>query len=160
MKFTKKHQVILVLLAALSINAHAQEVVATSGGFGTTASAKVTFTIGETITETITSTGVALTQGFNQGELVITIVRDSEINGLNLKVFPNPTTDIVNITSDTEGIDNLRFVVIDLFGRKLRDEKLVLPMTQFTVSELKSGIYLLKVLAGNKEIGIYRIIKK
>ncbi|MFO7574649.1 MAG: T9SS type A sorting domain-containing protein [Bacteroidales bacterium] len=160
MKIVKSIILICFLFSCWVYNAHAQEVVTTAGGTGTTTAATVTWTIGETITESIVGSNVILTQGFNQGDIIITAVRDAEVNGMIIKVFPNPASDIVNITADTEGADNMKFILLDIFGRKIREGKLVLPESQLPVSELKPGIYFLKVYAGNRETGIYRIIKK
>jgi len=160
MKIVKSIILICFLFACCVYNAHAQEVVATAGGSGATTAVTVTWTIGETITESIVGSNVTLTQGFNQGDIIITAVRDAEVNGLVLKLFPNPASDIVNITAETEGTDNLKFALFDIFGRKIREDKLVLPESQIPVSDIKPGIYFLKIYAGNRETGIYRIIKK
>jgi len=160
MKIKKKYYLILLLFLTIPFVLHAQEVVTSTGGYGATTGAKVTWTVGETITETIISSGVILTQGFNQGKLVITAIKDPETNGLSLKVFPNPASDMVTISSGSAGMENLRYILVDINGKILKNNKLLLPESQFSVSDLKPAIYFLKIFDGRKEIGVYKIVKK
>ncbi len=160
MKIKKEYYPILVLLLLIPFSLHAQKVITSSGGYGSTSGANVTWTVGETITETLTGSTVILTQGFNQGNLVITVIKDTEENGLTLKVFPNPASDMVTIASGTTGIENLRYILSDTNGRILMDNILFLPESQFSVSGLKPAIYFLKIFDNKKEIGVYKIVKK
>jgi hypothetical protein len=65
-----------------------------------------------------------------------------------MEVFPNPASDyfIVKCAETLNGVQ-----VTDLSGRVLRDFSLLgeLNTTSFPVSDLKNGVYLLKLKAGN-----------
>ena len=66
----------------------AQEVIATSGLYGTNATGSLSMTIGEVITETGLSGNAILTQGFQQNyESILSL---SEISENAIQVYPNP----------------------------------------------------------------------
>jgi hypothetical protein len=160
MKIKKKYYLWLCLLCTLTVKLQAQEVVTTSGGYGETTGARVTWTIGEPVTETICGTNIILTQGFNQGNFIITIVKDPDEYGITLKVFPNPAHDRVRISSDNTKLENLRYILFDISGRVLKDNILLSPESEIPVRGLNPSIYLLKVYQGTKEIGVFKIVKK
>ena len=160
MKIKTKLSVLFFLLCFLKITMQAQEVVTSSGGYGTTASAKLTWTIGEPITETAVGTNTMLTQGFNQGDLIITLIRNSEIPDFILKVFPNPTNDHLRISAGNSDPENLKYVLIDLGGKVLIEKNLTGKESDISVGNLSPSTYFLKVYQNNKEIKVFKIVKK
>jgi len=66
----------------------AQEVIATSGMFGTHTTGSLSITIGETIAETELNSSGILTQGFQQNYESILALDENEIEAILL--FPNP----------------------------------------------------------------------
>lgn len=160
MKIKTNFYLWLWLLCTLPVTLQSQEVVTTSGGYAESTSAKVTWTVGEPVTETVIGTNSILTQGFNQGDLIITLVKNPEESGLILKVFPNPANDRVNISVVQTEIENLRYILTDINGKVLSNNKLQGYETDIPVSDLSPALYLLKIYKGRKEIGVYKIIKK
>jgi len=138
----------------------AQEVVATSGGSGTTSGAKVTWTIGEPVTETISSTNIILTQGFNQGGLITTMIKKPEIPGLILNVYPNPSSDLIKISSGETDVSGMRYLLVDMNGKVILEKNMSGNESDISLSTLPPSIYFLKVYQNKKEIGTYKIVKK
>jgi hypothetical protein len=138
----------------------AQEVITTSGGYAESTSAKVTWTIGEPVTETVIGTNNILTQGFNQGDLIITLIKAPELPGLILKVFPNPANDNLRISARNAKLENLKYVLIDMAGKVVSERRLTDGESDISVSALAPSAYLLKVYQNKKEIGVFKIIKK
>ena len=66
-----------------------QQVIGSSGLQYVTVSARVAFTIGEPLTATLTGQDGIITQGFHQGTLTVTSVRE-ELAATALSVHPNP----------------------------------------------------------------------
>jgi hypothetical protein len=160
MKIKTKLYLWLCLLCTFSVAVQAQEVVATSGGYGETSGAKVTWTIGEPVTETISGTNSILTQGFNQGDLIITMIKNPEEAGLTLKVFPNPVNENLTISAVNSEVNNLKYVLINMGGKVLIERNLSGSVSDISVRGLAPSTYLLKVYQGRKEIGVFKIIKK
>lgn len=100
------------------------------------------------------SDGPSGTQGifkFN-GNLALG-VSDNAVKS-NLKVYPNPATDIVNISSNKK-IENIS--VIDMTGKKVQSFK---AGNQINVSSLAKGTYILQVYYGEGAVENTKLIKK
>ena len=88
------------------------------------------------------SVGIPLGEGTNTG--IISIINtDGTIDvqyineNVNIKIFPNPTTDYINIQSD----EDVNYSLLDMSGKLVLsgNEKLV------NVSNLKNGLYILMI---------------
>lgn len=74
-----------------------------------------------------------------------------------LKVYPNPTTNFINIES-TQGIKSLK--IFNLEGKLLKEINEENDIKQIDFSSFSSGIYLLKVDFENHKTENFRIIKR
>ena len=81
---------------------------------------------------------------------------NQELNGL--RIFPNPTSEILNITM-TGDKTPMEASILDLSGRSLMDVKLVEVENTLNLSALKPGIYMLRIKRGSNIISTQRIIK-
>ena len=74
----------------------------------------------------------------------------------NIRVYPNPTNNILNVTDD-EGVKYVE--IFDIMGRRLESFEYN-AQSSFDVSMLKSGIYLVKLIDVNKKaIGLSKFQK-
>jgi len=83
-----------------------------------------------------------------------------ENNPLGLKVFPNPSNDIFNITAK-QIYDNLTYTVLDVFGRKVFEGKIDLGYSAEQISiPVEAGVYFLEVNDLDKgEKSLVQIVK-
>lgn len=152
-----KRIIFLPLLFLICFTIEAQEVIATQGSSYSNSSGSIDFTIGEVIIQTLTTTSNVLTQGFHQTNLTVLGIDDFD-QTFQVKVFPNPTNEILNI--DISNFDGLSYDIYDISGRQLYTKKLIAKTTSFAVDHLANGMYLL-VLKGenNQKLKTYRILK-
>lgn len=78
---------------------------------------------------------------------------------LSVSIFPNPTSDIVTITS-AESIQSISIYTLD--GRMVRQEVFVNgaeKMREMNLSGLPNGVYMVRVI-GNEGAGIIKIVKE
>ena len=76
-----------------------------------------------------------------------------ELNLLEIKILPNPTTNTLNVRTSRQ----LKKVeVFNYLGKKV----LVKEISTFNTSKLKNGIYLLKVFNSRGEIGVKKFVKE
>ncbi len=79
----------------------------------------------------------------------------------NLKVFPNPPTDVVNIKYTVVGKENLNIKLKDATGKTLQEKNVVFVgednQTSFVVKNYISGLYFIQVSNG-KSFAIKKII--
>jgi len=90
------------------------ELLASSGAEYSDGSVSMSWSLGELAVHSLTADQGILTQGYQQGNLTITSVRELE-NGLNCSIYPNPTSERITMELDA-GIDLP--VNVELFNTK------------------------------------------
>lgn len=145
----------------------AMQVLSSAGGYQTTSTFSISWTLGEPVTGTITGTSNILTQGFQQGNLLGTniVPTDPEGASMNLKMYPNPAFSKVYFKVDNkEAKGDFLVEVFDITGRKIINEVLGEFNSQETldlsVVLLKPGIYLVKVKIGNFQSDVIKLVKE
>ena len=78
---------------------------------------------------------------------------------LNVAVFPNPVSDRLHITLTENNQQGVYVSVFDINGKMLISKKITGLKDEIYMQELKEGIYILKVKAGN-DISIMKVSKK
>ena len=147
----KKTLLILGVVAGSYGFAHAQsvspDVIATAGDFYSNASGSVSWTLGEPMGETYTSTNNILTQGFQQPWDFGTGL-PSGANPVNADVYPNPTADVVNLQFDNLSSGQYVIEVYNALGQRMSAMQFAAtPNSQATVSlaDFANGIYFITV---------------
>lgn len=143
--------ILLSLFLMWSFWGFSQQVVATSGTDFSNGSAQISYTLGETVTFTGVSPNTALTQGFQQPSVKVTGV--SEVLSPEIKVYPNPTTTVINIEIATSGT----YQLYDLNG-KLVSEGELSAKSVIDMSSYATATYMLNVTEGQSS-NRYKIIK-
>ncbi len=143
---------LLFLVFTIGVSAQEQHVESSSGGQYFFSTGSMTWTVGEVIINTIQSPDNHLTQGFNQTR--INFIGIEEYNDrINVNVFPNPTTDFININASKK--TTLRIYDV---SQKLVKVVSVEKQDQVDLSELSSGTYLLVFSKNNKKLKTIKII--
>ena len=79
------------------------------------------------------------------------------------RVFPNPTTNKVNIAYQLAKIDDLTFTLTDANGRVVLQKEVPSVKTgveTFEVGDLAKGVYMLKMVGTSGEIRVQKIVKE
>ena len=152
--------ILLLLLLLIIPGLKAQEVISSSGETNTLDSVILSWTLGETITETgFRSEGEnSLTQGFQQGKLTVTAINENESNAMHFSVLPNPTSDFVNLIA--EDFTGLEYQLFNINSKMIAKEKLQGTTTKIDLTSNSAGSYLLLILKNNQKLLSYQIIKK
>jgi len=150
-------KLIYVTLVSASMLGQAQDlspsVIATGGNYSETGTASLSWTIGETVVETLTNGTTTLTQGFQQGNLsVASLIENTEL-AKTVKVYPNPVNNTLHIETTQA---QLTYRLVNMQGQPLQTGVLKKEAVQLDVSTYPTGSYLL--LFNEKEA--YTIIKK
>jgi len=137
-----------------------RQVVSAGGGEGTVLNLSMSWTLGEAFTASYEQNGRQLTQGFQQGNYVITrIERPGKQAKFDVEVYPNPVTDYINIQcSGTSG----RAVVslFDINGRTVKHETFTDGNHVMNFESYPAGTYLLKVTSEDgKSTANFKIVK-
>ncbi len=151
--------IIFLNLDSLVCQSLSQDVIGSSGDYFVGSNGSLSSTIGESETETIGTGKNILTQGFQQGSVVITSLNIIPQADLEVNVFPNPATNYIILQIKNLNEKSLQYVIYDLEGKEFMRRNVTSFEEKIDLQNLKPSIYLLKVLYNSDELNIYKIIK-
>jgi len=141
-------------------------VISSSGGYFTSASASLSFTVAEmTMVQTFTSSGNILTQGFQQPEDLTVSIGEIPTTFDDVLIYPNPTNGAFTLSYICNDNSEAIIKLYNLVGQLV----LSLPVTQvaglnthkFDINSFKQGIYMLELTVvntkGEKKTNYYKI---
>lgn len=148
----KKITILSAAILCLSIQARAQalspEVLASAGDFYTSSSASLSWTAGESMTESFIAGSNILTQGFQQPEnLNATVVNKGNIFS-EVTAYPNPTRNILNLYFGNHLDGFLKVELFDVTGKVVHSSLADVSKEnrlRVDLSELQEGLYLMKL---------------
>jgi hypothetical protein len=154
----------LTLCVLVLIRVQAQTNISTTGGNAIGSGGLVSYTLGQVSCTTQSSTSGTITQGVQQPfEIFVqTALEQAKYISLQLQVFPNPVNDLLKLSivpSATINIQSLSYQLYNINGNLLNTNNIESSETNIVMSNLTSGTYLLKVIQGNTNIKIFKIIK-
>ncbi len=105
---------------------------------------------------------VQLAQGVQQPyEIsVVTAIENTEGIILEYKVYPNPAHGLIRLIINPFDDGHFRYCLFDINGILLQDKKVISEETEISLESLNPAVYFLKVLKDNKEVKVFKIVKK
>jgi len=140
-----------------------QEVIASAGGYNKSAdnSISISWTLGETIIPTFTSAdgSLILTHGFQQ-KLIITTVEENLEDLVEVTIYPNPTSEMINIQFQTSPDKEILVYLLDASGKLVKTDRIDVAMINKTINmqDLPAGMYYLRLTKG-KLVNVYKVVK-
>ena len=121
-----------------------QQTVTTSGGDIESGQVSLSYTVGQLKVNTIEKVNSAIIKlDFIQGvQYAIDVFDCRDYNSIEISVFPNPTSSIINISIEKLS-DQLRVIVFDVAGREIYDNSFVENEFSIDFSSYSEGIYIL-----------------
>lgn len=154
-----KKTLIICLLSFFKVSA--QTTLLTAGGNTSGSNGNISYSIGEIIYNTNIGSNFSIAQGVQHPYEIQNILGLNNVNiNLDLAVYPNPTTDKLVLDVKNLSLSNLSYQLFDYNGRIIYDKKINSETTMIMIEHLPSSIFLLKVLQNNKELKVFKIIKK
>ncbi len=150
---------ILFLLLFVAGSTTAQEVISANGGTATAAGTQVSWTIGEPVIATISDANNTLTQGFHQTKLTVTAINDIQVSGVEIKVYPNPTSDFVTVHFG-KVVEKPAYFLFDLSGRMIQQKNIESTDEKIDMTDYSGGSYILKLNSGQQPLQTFKIIKR
>lgn len=153
-----RKQLLTLLLCLWCIGALAQphDLISASGASFKNSSGYLSFSIGECITSTLTSSSAILTQGYLQTRLGtgVPVVSQPEIR---MSVFPNPVNDLLILQIDDP--QDFDYLLYDIRGALLNRGLVLNVRTEIDLSALAPAVYILRVTKNNEEVRLFQIVK-
>lgn len=162
MKQQRKILSILFFLGFCSSIVQGQETVPATGGDANGSGGSVSYTVGQILYGSYSGTNGTEIQGIQQPyEIsIVTAVDNFEEINLQCSVYPNPTRGITKLLFESPDFENLRIRLFNINGVLLLDKKVESSETHISLENLPSSIYILKVFHSNKEVKVFKIVKK
>ncbi len=151
----------LLLLGVGLTGLHAQESINTAGGDASDSGGSLSWSVGQIVCSTNTGTNGSLVEGVQQPFEISVVTAIDQAKGINLLVtaYPNPTTDYLTLEVEDFEISSLNFQMYDIQGKVLQSEKITGSRTSIVMSNLEPATYFVKVIQGDQEVKIFKIIK-
>ncbi len=162
MKLKNFSFVFLLLLHLSPIASIAQSGFVATGGNSTDGGQSLSFTIGQIDYLNIVQGNILVAnQGIQQPyELGTTSTKGLDIPGLEISLFPNPTLKEFNLLVDFKSNPSLlEYNVFDLLGKKILEGGLEKGLNTVSVTQLPSGIGMVKILTQKNETQTFKLLK-
>lgn len=153
---------LMLILIFSSCFLNAQNAIISSGSNASGAGGSVSYSAGQVVYRTQTSTIGKINQGVQQPyEFYITSVATNRNILLEMMVYPNPTRTVVNLRIDNaENKEDLFYLLYDIKGTLLKQQNIINQITEIPLSDFAVGNYILKVTNQQLEIlQTFKIIK-
>lgn len=150
-----------------------RNVIASAGNIATAGTVTLSSTVGETFTSKLSSANNSITQGFQQGNIIVARMSESEPEEQNpnsritdnaatfhFNVYPNPATDYVNVRINQTSFLKFKMMLVDETGKLIRNVELTDSETQIDFTQLAAGKYFITVSTNDgKQKESFKIIK-
>ncbi|MDA9342225.1 T9SS type A sorting domain-containing protein [Flavobacteriaceae bacterium] len=138
-----------------------QAALTASGGEAVGNGGSLSYTIGQVVYIQTNGTGGTASQGVQQA-FTITVLGNDDFSSIELKaiVFPNPTTNYINLTITNVASEDLSYRLFDINRRLISSHKIKNHETIIPMERLASATYLLYVLDQNTQLKVFKIIKE
>lgn len=158
----KRIKLCMILLLDLGLaRLQAQEAISASGSNAKGTGGSLSYTVGQVVYTSNTSTVGSVSQGVQQPFeiFVISGIEESKDITLLCTAYPNPAT--TYLTLKIEGIAKAQCFasLYDSAGRLLESKQVENTITSIGMSNLAPSTYFLKVIQSNKIIKTFKIIK-
>ena len=139
----------------------AQAALTASGGEAFGAGGSLSYTIGQVDYIQASGSGGTASQGVQQ-PFTITVLGNDDFLSIELKavVFPNPTTNYINLIITNVVAEDLSYRLFDMNRRIISSHKITNQETIIPMERLASATYLLYVLGQNTQLKVFKIIKE
>ena len=156
-----RYFILVFLLMSLSgfSQTVSKQVISPLGGTAFSDTHKLSYTTGEVVVGAMTSEdgSIQLGNGYYPSLDLSTLNTESAELQLQVKVFPNPTTETIFITHPIS--NSFKVFISDLTGKVLL-KKEVGKQEPINIERYPTGTYLIKVTTEDKKTNSYKIIKQ
>ena len=159
----KKVKLIAMLLLGIGLSLlQAQEAIPATGGNASGSGGTASYTVGQIEYTTNTSADGSAAQGVQQPFEISIVTGLEEAKDITLQyiVYPNPSKDYLILKIQGKVQKQCIASLYDIKGNLLENKKIEDSETTFNMSNLIPAAYLMKVSVNEKEIIIFKIVKK
>lgn len=151
--------VFLSFIGFVAIQSYAQQNTVSSGGIASGSGGSATYSIGQVAYTSSTGSNGNVIQGVQQPYEIYSLGINESAFSFDLSVFPNPTTDVLNLTIKNFNGENLSYQLVDFNGKLIQSEAIKNEQTAIKLSDLPSAGYFIHLIESDQKIQSFKIIK-
>lgn len=152
-------KVIIFTFLLLPLIGFSQETVVTAGGDVESSDGFISYSIGQVFYVTIEDESYSVAQGI-QHAYDVEVLSSVEVNiEIDLVVYPNPTTDVLNLKIESPNDQSISYQLVDLQGKLILNDVVTEETTQLNMTTLETSSYILNVIQKGQLIKSFRIVK-
>jgi hypothetical protein len=142
--------------------AQGQGTIPAAGGTASGTGGSVTYTVGQIADSVMIGTNGFIIQGVQQPYEIstVTAIEDTEDITLEYSVFPNPTEGTIRLVIKSFNDGDFRFRLYNLTGTVIQERRIIDEETEISVESHKSAVYFLRVIRDNREVKVFKIVKR
>ncbi|MFN8256575.1 MAG: T9SS type A sorting domain-containing protein [Bacteroidales bacterium] len=160
--FTRKVLIAIIIFFVVSkglSQSLSMELLTSSGGHLENQFYRLDFTLGELDTDIHNPGNFILSEGFNQGEYNITSISNFKNTGIEFRAFPNPVSDYLQLTLNSNEYADFVYIIIDQPGTILEMKKINSLRTSIPFGNYPPGAYIINISKKNILVDSFVIIK-
>jgi uncharacterized membrane protein len=152
----------VAVFVALTLSVKSQQSINSSGGNALGSNGTASFSVGQIDYTSEKSSSGSFSLGVQQTfEIEIIDGVEDVINSLiNFNVFPNPTTESINLKIETKNSQIFQANLYDSNGKLLENVNVINNQSQISMQNLPPAVYFLKVSKNNEIVKSFKIIKR
>lgn len=170
MKLILSISLVFVMTCSLSAQQSQQYVIGAQGGSAKSDAIQLEWTLGEPAIQTVATPNGMLTEGFHQPVLTVEKVNEGTIipsanvapSLLSARVFPNPTSGMLNVKLEGNLAQKVQLVLYDITGQPLQQRSMFdTDALDLDLSALPSGVYNLRLRTDDGSYNeFFRVVKQ
>lgn len=145
------HFILFVFIIHHSLTAYAQHSFNATGNDVSSSTGKVAYSIGQVFYNVAGDTSIQIQEGVQQAYSISNVSTDQLRNAIELKCFPNPTSNRLLLEIIEDECLTLSYELIDVKGLVCYTDKINHTITEINMSGYASGVYFLKVSSVEKK---------
>lgn len=152
---------ILVIVSFFSTIGLGQETIPSTGSQAIGVGGTSSYTVGQVVYHTYGIT-TSEAQGVQQPYEISIITNTTGYIESNSKctIYPNPSTTLLQLEIEDHIPQKYTYILYDMSGQQLKSQEFNTAKTNITMSEYPPAIYILHVMAGEKILNNFKLIKK
>lgn len=161
----KIKQFVLGALMMVCCASYAQSGFVSAGANGANENGSVSFSVGQVVYNSYESADGAfsLTQGLQQPYIISSQQLPDglkEISSIELSVYPNPTSDLLNLSIAGTDAEGLVYYISDIKSRTHLSGEITSENTQIDVAHLLPGVYFVEVRKNKQPVRAFKVVKQ
>lgn len=122
-------------------------------------SGSISYSIGQTAYSFTKDSKGSVSEGIQQSFDNYSIINPAQNPNIKFSIFPNPTSDYLNIKIDDFADWDMSYRLYDINGKSIVSNVIISTNTIINTSQIIPGTYILTIVNTDKEIKSYTVIK-